>query len=237
MLEAIIGSDNIGLTLLMLLQQLIIVVIALTVHEVAHGWVAKLLGDHTAESLGRLSLNPLKHLDLWGFLCMMLAGFGWAKPVPIRTRNFKHPRRDMALSALAGPVSNLLLAGFGWVIFECVARFAPEELLMASFGYIEITAESAFAVNMLDVGMSFLYTFCYLNISLAVFNFLPIPPLDGSRIFYVFLPDKLYFGVMKHERTISMVIAILLITGVLDTPLMWAVEKIMTGFDFIIPII
>lgn len=237
MIESLIGSDNLALSILQLAQRLIIVLIALTVHEVAHGWVALKLGDDTAAKFGRLSLNPIKHLDPWGFVSMLLFGFGWANPVPIRAGRFKNPRRGMALSALAGPCANLILAVFGWLILEAVIFFVPDAVYYAYAGYTQITSDISFAVNMLEVTTSFLWMFTYLNVSLAVFNFLPIPPLDGSRVLYAFLPDKLYFGIMKYERVISIVIMVLLLTGLLDYPLSWLVGTIMNGIAFIIPII
>ncbi len=227
MIDTLFTTDNIPLAILQLAERLVIVLIALTVHEVAHGWVAYKLGDDTAARFGRLSLNPLRHLDIWGFVCMLLFGFGWANPVPIRAGRFKNPRRGMALSALAGPVSNILLALGAWSIFEVVTFFVPGML----------TEDMTFAINLFSASITFLWMFAYLNVSLAVFNFLPVPPLDGSRVLYSFLPDKIYFGVMKHERTIAMIIMVLLLVGVLDYPLSWLVGTIINGMDFIIPLI
>lgn len=228
MIESLIGADNLPLAVLQLLQRLIIVLIALTVHEVAHGWVALKLGDDTAAKFGRLSLNPAKHLDPWGFICMLLFGFGWAKPVPIRAGRFKNPRRGMALSALAGPISNLLLA---------VLIFIPLEIVTLVVFNGTVPINSQFSANLTVVLFQFMYLFASMNVSLAIFNFLPIPPLDGSRILYAFLPDKIYFGVMKYERVISVVIMVLLLTGLLDYPLSWLVGTVLNGIDFIIPII
>ncbi len=227
MIDTLFTADNIPLAILQLAERLIIVLIALTVHEVAHGWVAYKLGDDTAAKFGRLSLNPLRHLDLWGFACMLLFGFGWANPVPIRAGRFKNPRRGMALSALAGPVANILLALGAWAILEVVTFFVPGML----------TESTPFAINLFSAALTFLWMFAYLNVSLAVFNFLPVPPLDGSRVLYSFLPDKIYFGVMKHERTIAMIIMVLLLVGVLDIPLSWLVGTIIRGIDFIIPLV
>ncbi|MBQ2765756.1 MAG: site-2 protease family protein [Clostridia bacterium] len=211
-----------------LLQRLVIVLIALTVHEVSHGWAASKLGDDTAAKFGRLSLNPLKHLNPWGFVSMLLFGFGWANPVPIRAGNFKNPRRGMAISALAGPVSNLLLALVGVALFELLAFLGMEGILPINEG---------FSLNLYAVAIGFLRMFITMNISLAVFNFLPVPPLDGSRVLYAFLPDKLYFGVMKYEQTISIVLIALLFIGLLDTPLIMAVNGIYRGLSWLIPII
>lgn len=228
MIDSLIHADNIGIAIMELLQRLVIVLIALTVHEVSHGWAASKLGDDTAAKFGRLSLNPLKHLNPWGFVSMLLFGFGWANPVPIRAGNFKNPRRGMAISALAGPVSNLLLALVGVALFELLAFLGMEGILPINEG---------FSLNLYAVAIGFLRMFITMNISLAVFNFLPVPPLDGSRVLYAFLPDKLYFGVMKYEQTISIVLIALLFIGLLDTPLIMAVNGIYRGLSWLIPII
>ena len=186
-----------------------IILLALSVHEASHGYIASKLGDPTAKSLGRLTLNPLKHLDVFGFLCMLFFHFGWAKPVPVNARYFKKPRRGMALTSAAGPVSNVLLA----IVFAILLRL--ELMIVNHFFYDELVASVtggavSTAFNMLSVLCYMLYMGVLLNISLAVFNLIPIPPFDGSRIFYVFLPQKLYFYVMKYEHIIMWVIVLAL---------------------------
>ena len=169
------------------------ILIALTFHEFAHGFIANKLGDPTAKNLGRLTLNPLKHLDPIGTLMMLFVGIGYAKPVPINSRYFKKPKRDMALTALAGPAMNLILSFAGVTIYSVYLTF------FGSNNYI------TYAVYV------FFYYFAYLNAYLAIFNLMPIPPFDGSRIALVLLPDKYYWGIMKYERTIMIVTIVVLL--------------------------
>ncbi len=213
MLTNLISGGDMRSFIIQILLSLPIVLLSLSLHEMAHGYVADKLGDPTAKNLGRLTLNPVKHLDPIGFICMLLFGFGWAKAVPINTRYFKKPRRDMALSAAAGPVSNVILA----FIFA---------LLLKVF-YILLPSLPIDNITLLYLIQTFLILGIQLNITLAVFNLLPVPPLDGSRILYVFLPPKYYFGVMKYERYISIGIMILLLLGVLNPVLNFVTGGIM----------
>ena len=175
------------------------VLIALTFHECAHGFIAYKLGDPTAKYLGRLTLNPIKHIDPFGAICMLIAHFGWAKPVPIDPRNFKNPKRDMAISAVAGPVSNLLLGFIGCFIYALTEHFLPP-FYEKNLGYY-----LAFA------WINFIYYFGWLNISLAIFNLIPIPPLDGSKILYAFLPPRACNQFRRYEREISVCFMLLIL--------------------------
>lgn len=178
------------------------VLIILTVHEYSHGYAAYKLGDNTARSLGRLTLNPIKHLDPAGAVCMILFHFGWAKPVPINPRSFKNPKRDFAITALAGPLSNILLAFFSAFIYL---------LLHASLRNVEF--ESKFLYELASNALLFVYLFHVINIGIGIFNLIPIPPLDGSRILNVILPPRAYFGIMKYEHKIYWGLVIWLIFG------------------------
>lgn len=202
------------------------VLFALTIHEVSHGYMAYKLGDPTARNMGRLTLNPMKHLDPVGTLCMILFHFGWARPVPINTRYFKKPRRDTALTAAAGPISNFIMAFLGLLV---------QKILLAIF--IQHPAASQFAYNLQYAALTLFSYFHILNLSLGMFNLIPVPPLDGSRIFLTFLPAKYYFGIMQYERYIQLGLMLLLWLGFLDTPLSFLVSAISSGMEFLIELL
>lgn len=197
------------------------ILLSLSVHETAHGLVAYKLGDPTAKNLGRLTLNPIKHINPIGFLSMMFFGVGWANPVPINTRYFKNPRKGMALTAAAGPISNLLLA----IIFTLILRIvmipmqpAIDSAIMAGdFSGEELFSNMGFLL--LAILATILYLGIFLNINLMLFNLIPLPPLDGSRIAYIFLPTDLYFKIMKYERYIMIAFIVLLATNIITVPL------------------
>ena len=205
----------------MFLLRIPVILLALSVHEAAHGFVADKLGDPTAKLTGRLSLNPVRHLDPVGALALLFLGFGWAKPVMVIARNFKNPRRDMALTAAAGPASNLLLGYLGVILSQLFVLFVD---LAPSF-----PEEGSFGFQVIVYSYNFLAMFASLNVSLAVFNLIPIPPLDGSRIFLQFLPAKWYFGIMRYERYIQIGLIVLLWLGVLKPVLGFLVTNLLKG--------
>ncbi len=200
MLFSLLESPDPKAMIISLLLSLPVILMALVIHETAHGYVAWKCGDNTAYNLGRLTLNPLKHLDPLGVLCMLIFGFGWAKPVPINTRNFRNPKRGMALSAAAGPAANLLLGLISALLY---GMFAALEL---SFGK---------ATGILPTAVDFAAQLCWLgalyNFLFMAFNLIPVPPFDGSRILLVFLPTKIYFAVMRYERQIMFGLLVVLL--------------------------
>ena len=174
--------------------------LCITFHEASHGYVAYRLGDNTAKDRGRLSLNPLKHLDIMGLIMMAVFHFGWAKPVPIDMRNFKNPKRGMAITALAGPVSNVILSVIALVLYGVLFNV----LVDSTVGYYIL---------------QMIYLTSYISLALAVFNIIPIPPLDGSKVLFSFFSDKAYLKLMRYERYGMLILMVLIITDVLGGPL------------------
>lgn len=185
--------------------RLIVLLTALPFHEFAHAWTANKLGDPTAKYQGRLTLNPLKHLDPMGAVLMLVAGFGWAKPVPVNPNYFKNRKAGMAITALAGPLSNLLLAFVCTIVYKMLyyTGFVSAGLL----GEMLSSLASAFLLMV------------SLNVGLGVFNLIPIPPLDGSRILNLVLPERTYFQIMRYERIIMLALFAAIFIGLLDGPL------------------
>lgn len=196
-----------------------VVFCVMPIHEYSHALVATKLGDQTARLSGRLTLNPMAHISPWGAIMILLVGFGYAKPVPVNVRNtkMKNKKVAMALIALAGPLSNLII-GF----FSVMVRYII--IVAASKRGGEMTT-AIFALNIF-----FQYS-AIININLAVFNLIPIPPLDGSRILFAILPSKFYFGIMKYERYIMAAMFLLLLPGVLTTPLSYLSNLIYNAFN------
>lgn len=205
-----------GYQVLQYLLRAIVVLIAIPFHEAAHALVSHWLGDDTALRAGRLSLNPMHHFDPLGALCMLIGGVGWARPVGINPRNYRNPKVGMAISAAAGPVSNFLLAWLSMILYKVVLY-------------------SGLAGRVSPLAM-FLYDMVVMNLSLAVFNLIPVPPFDGSRIALLFLPERLYFKAMRYERYIMLAVLALVFLGALNVPLSVAVNFLwnrlvdLTGF-------
>lgn len=228
MLLSIFSSDlSVGMKILMLMISVLALLPALSLHEFAHGYAAYKCGDYTAKSMGRLSLNPLAHLDPFGTLMMLVVGFGWAKPVPINTRNFKKPRRDIAIVSLAGPAMNIILAFIGTLLASLTSSVA-------------VSTGTASTVTASIIYTLFWY-FAMMNLGLGLFNLIPLPPLDGSNVLMCLLPQKYavkYSKIRYYTRYIFLGLIVLqwlpyplsAVTDILFWPLTAARSGLMSVF-------
>lgn len=207
------GASGIEIAILFL-ARLFVVFCTLPVHEYAHAFVADKLGDKTARLSGRLTLNPMAHIDILGAIMILFVGFGYAKPVPVNPRNFKNPKKGMALTALAGPFSNILMAVVFMFLSNVLSLFGNSLFVQAFFVFFSFAAS--------------------INIGLAVFNLIPIPPLDGSRVLELLIPDKYYYKFAQYERYIVIVIFGLIIFGVLDAPLAFLQNHLYSALNYIV---
>lgn len=186
--------------LLTLLVSAVAALLCITLHELSHGFMAWRLGDPTAKQAGRLTLNPIKHLDLAGLAMMLIAKVGWAKPVPVDMRYFKHPKQGMALTALAGPAANFLTALGATAVSSLIWRFGP-------VSHITLLI------------LCFLSNVALLGVGMGLFNLIPFSPLDGSKILFALLPDRIYYKILRYERYVGIVLIVLVLLGVFSRPL------------------
>ena len=202
--------------ILSILLGLIPSLLCITLHELSHGYAAYRLGDNTAKARGRLTLNPLKHLDVMGLLMLMVFHVGWAKPVPVNMYNFRNPKKGMALTALAGPVSNFLITLVFMFLFGFVYSFVTFHYTKAGYYLLQMLQLTA-----------------YISLGLGLFNLIPIPPLDGSKVLLSLLSDSNYYKLMHYERYGMILMILLVSTGIIGKPLSAAMDFI---YDQLIPL-
>ncbi len=227
MLFSILQGGDWKEILINLLLTLPVILMALSFHEAAHGFMAYKMGDRTAYNLGRVTMNPLKHLDPMGSLWMLIFGYGWAKPVPINPRNFRDPKKGMAYTAIAGPVANFILGLIGILFYSVTTHIITANIMFFA------AAENEFLFRVVVIFWNFFYLLAIMNLTLMVFNLIPVPPFDGSRFFGLFLPPRAYFAIMKYEKyTLIAVLAISFLCSRFFgfSPAFWVAEKIFNFF-------
>lgn len=207
------GASGVEVVILFL-ARLFVVFCTLPVHEYAHALVADKLGDKTARLSGRLTLNPMAHIDILGAVMILFVGFGYAKPVPVNPRNFKNPKKGMALTALAGPFANILMAIIFMFLSNVFSLFGNSIFVQAFYIFFTFAAS--------------------INIGLAVFNLIPIPPLDGSRVLELLIPDRYYYKFARYERYIVIGVFVLIILGVLDAPLAFLQNHLYSALNYVV---
>lgn len=208
------GNFDIITVITYIVSVLMIIFLINPLHECAHGFMAHKLGDNTAKNQGRLTLNPLAHIDYMGALVMLLVGFGWAKPVPVNARYFKKPKLGMALTALAGPVSNLLAAIVGGLIYNGIYTILIKNNgIRLVVDYTTYSYRYEYSPAFMQYVLLFFEFFIVINISLAVFNLIPVPPLDGSKILMAFLPDKAIYKIYQYQFYFSIALFVLVMAG------------------------
>ena len=230
MIRAILSDPSPINIILVVFSYLIIFLVSFPIHESAHALMAKWLGDTTAEEQGRISLNPLNHLDPMGTILMLLCGFGWAKPVPVQAYKARKVsmRNVMALTALAGPVSNILIALVAFIIAKIIIVLNPGDFQCVLFPYYHYVSDAVigYIVYALDI-------IADVNIGLAIFNLIPIPPLDGSHIIAAFLPNKIYFSIMKYEHYMRIALFVIMGSSLLSRPISFLSYYVSIALDFV----
>lgn len=202
-----------NLDLFTVVARIIVIILILPLHEFAHAFVAKKCGDYTAESSGRLSLNPFTHIDPIGSILLILTGFGWAKPVPINPNAMRNPRKGIIWTSLAGPISNLIAALASLIVLRILYC-------------IPISAYNTVLYNVLSNTATIFSCFVSVNIGLAVFNLIPVPPLDGSNVLMQFLPTRAVIWIQRNQTIISIVFLVLIVSRALDIPISWVSNQI-----------
>lgn len=211
---SLLRNGETSLLIIMVLSRMFVVLCCMPVHEMAHAYAAYKCGDDTAKLKGRLTINPFAHLDLIGTLMILFFGIGYANPVPVNPARLRHPRKNMALISFAGPLANIVMSFIFIFLTYFLMFIAP-------------------ANNVINMVASFFSYAAQVNVTLAVFNLIPIPPLDGSKILTAVLPDKIYFNLMRYERYVMIGLFVLLFLGVLNGPITWLSNVLLYIISFI----